>query len=293
VIKQRHKLVTSALDKAELLSTVSRSRSADAVLATYLRLKLKQSALALRSGRHNGRPRLERVLGWSVAYFDYGILVDLFEEMFMQGHYLFEASSSRPLIIDCGSNIGMSVLYHKRLYPDSKILAFEPDPLTFSLLRRNISANGLTGVELVNKAVCDRDDLISFYVDPECPGSLLMSTRQARLPKRRIEVPGTLLSNYVDSQVDLLKMDIEGAEEMVIRDLIKQDKLGLIREMIFEYHHHIRPTDDDLGTLLSALEERGFGYQLLTPYMTGFHSPSAFQDVLVHAYQKRWTVKQA
>jgi FkbM family methyltransferase len=279
------KSVADTMRNTALLGAEAPSGQQDALVRTYLRMKLKQTALATRRGQGNGGPRVERVLGWSVACFDYPALVDLFEEIFVNRHYVFEASCPRPLILDCGSNIGMSVLFFKWLYPGCEIIAFEPDPETFTLLGENVSANGLTGVRLVSGAVCDREGPVDFYVDPDRPGSLLMSMRQARLPKQRVEVSGTRLSGYVDRPVDLLKMDIEGAEELVIRDLVDQGKLTLVREMIFEFHHHIDPRAEGLGELLRVLEQHGFGYQLLTPYMTGFQTKGAFQDVLVHAYR--------
>ena len=279
-------LVGDTLRNTVLLGVAGPSSRHDALVRTYLRMKLKQAALATRRGRGNGGPRVESVLGWSVACFDYPALVDLFEEIFVHRHYVFEASHPRPLILDCGSNIGMSVLFFKWLYPDCEIIAFEPDPGTFSLLGRNVLDNRLAGVRLVRSAVCDRDGPVEFYVDPERPGSLLMSMLQARGPKQRVEVSGVRLSGYVDGPVDLLKMDIEGAEELVIQDLVDHGKLALVREMIFEYHHHIDPSAERLGALLRVLEEHGFGYQLLTPYMTGFQIKGASQDVLVHAYRR-------
>lgn len=278
--------IGDTLHNLALLGEGGRSSTPDRVRRTYLRMKLRQAGLAWPRDRRADGPPVERILGWSIAGFDYTLLVELFEEIFVHRHYLFEALSSRPLIIDCGSNIGMSVLFFKWLYPAAEILAFEPDPATFSLLQRNVSANGLSDVRLMNSAVCDLDGPVDFYVDPEHPGSLLMSMRRARLPKQRVTASGIRLSHHIHRRVDLLKMDIEGAEELVIQDLVAQGKLTLVNELIFEYHHHIDATADGLGELLRVLEEHGFGYQLLTPYMSGFHTKGAFQDVLVHAYQK-------
>src|SRR6516164_4426665 len=49
-----------------------------------------------------------------------------YKDEFIQQIYHFESSSTNPLIIDGGSNIGMSILYFKRLYPNARIVGFEP-----------------------------------------------------------------------------------------------------------------------------------------------------------------------
>ncbi|HKZ65867.1 MAG TPA: hypothetical protein VJ111_05915, partial [Chitinophagaceae bacterium] len=55
-------------------------------------------------------------------------------EMFKEKVYKFTSSKKNPYIIDCGSNIGMSILYFKSLYPEARILGFEADPYIFSFL---------------------------------------------------------------------------------------------------------------------------------------------------------------
>jgi hypothetical protein len=54
-----------------------------------------------------------------------------YQEIFEEECYSFNASSSYPFIIDCGSNIGLSIIYFKRQYPNARIIGFEPDPMIF------------------------------------------------------------------------------------------------------------------------------------------------------------------
>jgi predicted O-methyltransferase YrrM len=51
--------------------------------------------------------------------------------------YRFNSLITKPLILDCGANVGVSVLYFKRLYPDAEIIAFEPDEDVFAILKQN------------------------------------------------------------------------------------------------------------------------------------------------------------
>src|ERR1700693_4874079 len=66
-------------------------------------------------------------------FFSYSGFVCLFEEIFIRQDYIFVSRRPDPLIIDCGSNIGMSILYFKRRYPKARIIGFEPDPATFDM----------------------------------------------------------------------------------------------------------------------------------------------------------------
>ena len=78
------------------------------------------------------------LLGYKISYLGEPQFRYLFNEIFMQAPYFFKSSNDPPLIFDCGSNIGMSVLFFKKLYPNARIVAFETDPFTFEILRRNV-----------------------------------------------------------------------------------------------------------------------------------------------------------
>ena len=54
-----------------------------------------------------------------------------YKELFRHETYKFLATKQAPKIIDCGTNIGMSIIYFKTLYPDASITAFEADPFIF------------------------------------------------------------------------------------------------------------------------------------------------------------------
>jgi FkbM family methyltransferase len=230
------------------------------------------------SGRAN-------IAGLTVSYLDRDSLKYLFTEIFVKDTYWFHTDAAEPLIVDCGSNIGMSVLYFKMIYPHARVIAVEPSPEAFALLDENVRQNDLNDVTLRQCAVWDADGAIDFYYDPDRPGSLLMSTISERMPKASRQVTAVSLSRLIEGPVDFLKMDIEGAELRVLRDLEMHDKLRFIRAMVIEYHHHIEPTADRLSELLHLLERSGFGYQLACDTMH-FFKLGHFQDVLIRAYRK-------
>jgi len=253
------------------------------LLWTYWRVKVKHLLLARLLRR---RMTSERVLGCSVSFFDYAHFAYLFEEIFVNQDYAFPTANDAPFILDCGSNIGMAILFFKRRHPNARILAFEPDPATFRKLEANVTGNGLADVTLVNKAVSDRDGVLTFYHDPEDPGMLLMTPRGRRHEKwASTEVQATALSGYVTGPVDFLKLDVEGAEDDAMKELAATGKLALIKQMVIEYHHHLDAERDNLSEMLGLLEENGFGYQVGAPRNDPFPG-KRFQDILIYAYAK-------
>ena len=248
----------------------------------HQRLRLKRHFVRL----FRMRPTGETILGFRVNFFDYRVFTSLFKQMFITREYYFRSKADDPFIIDCGSNIGMSVLFFKWLYPESTIVAFEPDRATFNLLEKNVRGNNLKNVEIFNKAVSDSDGTIEFYSNPDNPGALTMSIYSTWNPEKiAYNVDTVKLSQYITKTVDFLKMDIEGAEVMVIGELAKNGKLRFIREMVMEYHHHMEPSRDLLGKMLATLEENGFGYQIQTALKPPFRKEQ-YQNLIIYAYQK-------
>ena len=79
----------------------------------------------------------------------------IYDDVFKQNEYSFKTSKKSPFILDCGSHIGVTVLYFKKLYPEARIIAFDPNPRTFELLKLNVDQNGLKNVELMNVAISE------------------------------------------------------------------------------------------------------------------------------------------
>lgn len=250
------------------------------VVATYWRLKLS----AMVSGHRPPAARATRVAGATMTYFDVTTLAFLYGEVFFKREYAFTARTASPTIIDCGANIGLSVCFFKLLYPDARIIAFEPGEQACGALRQAVERNGWRDVTVREAAVAEAPGSIAFFYDPSDPGSPLMSTVASRMPKASREVPAVALSSVIDGPVDFLKLDVEGAETGVLRDLARTGCLAHIGELAIEYHHHLTADHDALGQLLSILEDNGFGYSLMTdPFQPA--SRGSFQDVLVRAYR--------
>ncbi len=248
------------------------------ILATYIRLSFLQKGDPINN--------IADVLGYKIKFCTFFGLSYLFEEIFISNEYHIVNLPKNAYIIDCGSNIGMSVLYFKILYPSSTVLAFEPDKDAFSCLEENIRVNNLQYTAPFNIALTDIEGPIDFFYDKDHPGFLRMSVKQDRMPKDKTTVRSSPLSHYIDKNVDLLKMDIEGSEQEVIQELSNSGKLHFVKQMIIEYHHHIAIDYDTLSVMLRQLENAGFGYQLQSSLMRPLQ-PKQFQDILIYAYQKQ------
>jgi FkbM family methyltransferase len=259
-------------------------------LPRSMRKDLARAEWRLSAPRRLALPNPIRLMGYNISYFGAFELYYLFEEIFESGTYLFNTDRRRPCILDCGSHIGMSILFFKRLYPEARIIGFEADPLTFEKLRFNIEQNGLRDVVLNHCALTDEDGSAEFFRGKNgIGGGLHTSLREERKCNdgERLAVPARRLSSFISEEVDLLKLDVEGAEFSVIRDLADAGKLQMIRQIHLEYHHHIDSKEDKLSDLLAVLENNGFGYQIAGGRTSRWPKPGSFQDISLYCYRKQ------
>ena len=226
------------------------------------------------------------VAGFRMRYLEAAWMRYLYREVFAEREYWFSTDHPRPVILDCGSNIGMAILFFKALYPDAEITAFEPAPWACSTIEETVRANGLSDVTLHNAALAEAEGTLELFHDPRHPGSAVMSVYRERMPGDPVRVRAVRLSRYVTKPVDFLKLDVEGSELPVLRDLASSGAIGQIRQMVIEFHHHLSPTVDNMSECLSILEQHGFGYQLTSGQVYTPIARGQFQDVLVHAYRK-------
>jgi len=72
--------------------------------------------------------------GFKFIVSDYKPFLWQYKEIFAEEVYKFNSDSKKPVIYDCGSNVGTSCAYFKKIYPFSIIKAFEPDPVIANYL---------------------------------------------------------------------------------------------------------------------------------------------------------------
>ena len=230
-------------------------------------------------------------MGYQLSFLDYTTFANVFDQIFADREYDFKTDKKTPLIIDCGSNIGLSIFFFKREYPQSRVIGFEPDPNAFAILQDNITRNNLDNIELHNVALYDDEGTVNFYSDLDEENTVGMSVTKRLLEKNKrlkeIQVQSVLLSNYISEEVDLLKIDIEGVELKVLRELSQQKKLSLVKQMIIEYHFSHIISDNSLVELLEILDKEGFEYIIHSPYPAPYYRYRFPLGMMIYAFQKR------
>lgn len=174
-------------------------------------------------------------------------------EIFIDEVYKQKFENESPYIIDCGANIGLSVIYMKKLYPSAEIIAFEPDEYNHAYLEKNIAAFGFSNVTIYKEAIWKENTFLNFQSE----GSL--GSRIGGIEGEATKVKSKRLKDLIERPVDFLKLDIEGAEYEVLKDI--QDKLNLVNNIFLEYHGMFNQ-NNELNEMLQILTESGFKYYI-------------------------------
>ncbi|MFK8112986.1 MAG: FkbM family methyltransferase [Rubripirellula sp.] len=196
----------------------------------------------------------------------------------------FTPTGDRPFIIDCGANIGVSVLEWKTRWPQAEVLCFEPDPFAFEVLQANVDHNDIPRVQCVNAAVSDQDGTVNFFGDIASGGDARGNSIDAAWADRgdsdETAVDCKKLSAYIaDREVSFLKLDIEGAEQRVIEEIA--DKLQQVQAIYVEVHE----TDESVAYNSSAQIEK-----LLTEAGFTIEAESRFDEHALPAYLDDWRI---
>jgi FkbM family methyltransferase len=196
-------------------------------------------------------PRLLTVQGWKLTVPDIASFLSAYREIFVEGIYAFRSDSADPIILDCGANIGLAILYFKSKYPSCKVVAYEADPHIYRFLTSNIMENGFCDVELHNCAVWSSDGYVNFDSDRADGGHIARRESATGIKVASRSLEGILR----EKQYDFIKLDIEGAETESIKgceELLSRNKY------VFIEFHSFKDRRQDLGQLILAFEQHGF-----------------------------------
>ena len=183
------------------------------------------------------------------------------------------------VVIDAGAHIGLhSAILAQKTGPTGKVIAFEPTPDTFELLKKTIAINGIQGTVIpMQQALAAEKGKATFYVStvPATNSNSLSDNKRANVNEKAIEVDITTIDDLVSEQslsrVDLIKIDVEGAEYSLLKGAtatltkfhprisldvhpipIKNfgDSLGEIWDFVIKhdykvyYHHHLMTREE-------------------------------------------------
>lgn len=125
-------------------------------------------------------------------------------------------------ILDIGAHIGYyTLLASKSAGPSGKVFAFEPEPANFSLLKKNVAANRADNVTLVNSAASDKNGTHELFIEKYNRGH--HSFGPGSKNSEKIIIRTLIIDDYLgslgDPKIDIIKIDIEGAEPIAFRGL--------------------------------------------------------------------------
>lgn len=184
-----------------------------------------------------------------------------YHEVFFQNIMEFDTKNPNPIVFDCGANVGTVSSYIKTIYPNAKIIAFEPDEKVFDFLKGNIERNKFQNVELNKKAVWIKSETLKFATEGADSGSLVNQNNQENF----MEVEAIDINDYLEqyNQIDFFKMDIEGAENTVFPHLEKN--LHRIQNIFLEFHS-FHNDNQQLAQILEIAQRNGFRYHIQSIY---------------------------
>jgi len=154
-------------------------------------------------------------------------------EIYGDQSYLFRCQRDIPVIIDCGSNYGVSILWFKKSYPDAKIVGVEADPVVFDMPFRNISRRSFSDVKLLHRAVSSKSGHIPFHclgadsgrIHAGSPDGISSSTEVIDVPQQLSRLLSILEDNgfryYIDKvcspQIPYLEITINQGMDLQLR----------------------------------------------------------------------------
>ena len=260
-----------------LVKTRLRERS-NQDLVTYRQLQLKLAAVP------RYQPGFVTVADWHLNYLDAASLLSAFDVVVVKRWNDFASNKKNPVILDGGANIGISAIHYKRLFPQAVITSFEPDPRACDCLRRNLAANEIHDVEVVEKALWTSNGRTTFFSEGAdanrvvCADDEMKHLTSLTPVAKKFEVETVRLADYLGrTEFDLVKLDIESAEAEVIVDA--GDTLRNVNNLVIEFHL-TNSTPRPLARTLEALADQGFNVSVCSygPWVDLLHQTSSLPN---------------
>src|SRR6187399_2441950 len=173
--------------------------------------------------------------------------------------------NKNSVVIDCGANTGKISSFLS--ITGATVYAFEPDPIAFESLQRNCGKR--KNIHCINKGVWDKNTRIKLFRHAEMKqneqaftvGSSIVDTKKNISPASFVEIEVINLIEFIQSlkyKVDLIKIDVEGAEIGILQSIILQDAHKLFKTMYVETHETKIPGQkEDLEKIELLMKQKG------------------------------------
>jgi FkbM family methyltransferase len=175
------------------------------------------------------------------------------------------------ICFDVGANIGYYATLMAQAAPSGEVHSFEPVPLNWHLLSLNVLINGFQNVMSNNIALGDRQGRVAFSAASDGAYSSMVPTGR-RSESARIEVEVDTLDAYIHARgikrVDVLKVDVEGAEGLVLQgarrllsDPARRPRITMLE--LFDANHV--PYQTSIGEIIRQMAEFGYSPKIVDP----------------------------
>ncbi|MCW5695606.1 MAG: FkbM family methyltransferase [Bauldia sp.] len=173
----------------------------------------------------------------------------VFEKIFIEGEYGHHLPDGVRVIVDAGANVGYSVAWFRIRFPDALIIAIEPDPANFALLVENCAH--LPQVTLIEGALWPTEAKLGLQILDGAWGTRVFASPEGTVRGFSLD---TIMRDFDLDAIDILKVDIEGAEKEVFET--PGPWLDRTRCVIVETHERFRPGSE--AAVRNALRKSAF-----------------------------------
>ncbi len=167
--------------------------------------------------------------------------VPTYKQIYLDGEYAFNADKYPEVILDVGANIGLASIYFANKFPKARIIAIEPETSNFEVLKKNVS--NYSNVTPVHAALWNESGEINL-VDPGLGNWGFMTeeggSSQHGLKSETVSALtiNDIMNTFNIDKIDILKIDIEGAEKEVFMDA--DSWLPNVDSLIVELHERMK-----------------------------------------------------
>ena len=170
--------------------------------------------------------------------------------------YKFMSFVKGDVFLDIGANVGVYSLLNSTRF--NKVISVEPGNAQRMLLNKNIKLNHIRNIEVLENAICGKEGIIKLYKSKNLVNYNIVNQSNDYEEVNSITLDRLLLNL---SHVELLKIDVEGAELDVIRSGMKEiNKVHfIIVEVKNSYFEEMREILNPVGFKYHILEDRAIG----------------------------------
>jgi FkbM family methyltransferase len=161
----------------------------------------------------------------------------VFEQILLEEHYAFDLPFVPKTIIDAGGNIGLSAVWFANRFPSAQILAIEPEAANFQLLLSNIEP--YPNIKAVHGALWHEPARLNIADGGRGEYSFQVKAVDSDCGQTRAYTMRELMTMMGWTNVDILKVDIEGAELEVFGHA--SEWINKVRSVMVELHDDVKP----------------------------------------------------